>query len=264
MRNMLIAVVLAALGSVGFLIPAANADIYSWTDENGVRHFTNQKPPAHATLLMKTPEIKHDEGAHQRRVEEDRLAAARRALFEREAVFREQQQEAARKIAAANARADAALREADQILQDAEAEAEYSDYNNGYYYGYYYPYDSYYRYGSGYRHSSYYRHNLGLYRKDYYKHRRDKVSHHKKHGRHSAKYGHHKSHGRHSGKYGHNKKHGRHWDQYRHGGSHRSKKSVYSRHHRSHSVRSHYSLTRGRYTSHHSRSAAFRGRHGRF
>ena len=41
------AVILAFLGLAGFMIPAASADIYSWTDENGVRHFTNQAPPEH-------------------------------------------------------------------------------------------------------------------------------------------------------------------------------------------------------------------------
>ena len=79
------ALILAFLGFAGFMIPAASADIYSWTDENGVRHFTNQAPPEHAELLIKSPEISHDEEAHQRRLEEDRLALARQELAEREA-----------------------------------------------------------------------------------------------------------------------------------------------------------------------------------
>ena len=30
------------------------ADIYEWTDEEGVRHFTNSAPPPEAKIMMKT------------------------------------------------------------------------------------------------------------------------------------------------------------------------------------------------------------------
>ena len=66
-RFNLIALTLAALGLAGFMIPNAGADIYSWTDENGVRYFTNQQPPKHAELLIKSPEIPFDEAAHEER-----------------------------------------------------------------------------------------------------------------------------------------------------------------------------------------------------
>ena len=48
--------ILAALWLSGFAALEANADIYSWTDENGVNHFTNYSPPKQAKLLIKTPE----------------------------------------------------------------------------------------------------------------------------------------------------------------------------------------------------------------
>ncbi|MGD8963539.1 MAG: DUF4124 domain-containing protein [Desulfobacterales bacterium] len=235
-RLNIIALILAFFGLAGFMIPAANADIYSWTDENGVRHFTNQTPPKHAELLIKSPEVSHDEEAHERRLEEDRLALARQELAEREAFLLQQQLEAERRIAAASARVEAALEQADQILQDAEAAAEANDNDSWGSYGYYYPY---YRIGPIFPQSSYYRHDLSLYRKHPYKYRRHPYTYgYNKHKWHSSKYGH------------HNK--------------HRSKGSTHIQHYRTNSHQSHYSLTRGRYTSHRARSAAFRGRHGRF
>ena len=234
------ALILAALGFAGFMAPAASADIYSWTDENGVRHFTNHEPPKHAKLLIKTPEISYDEEAHEQRLEEDRLAMAKAELVEKEALLLEQQLETERRLAAANARAEAAIQEADRILQDAEAAAEDANDNrwrsNGY--GYYYPY---YRIGKRAPYSSYKRYNLSLYKK-----------HPHKYKRHHYKYGHHKKYGRHPYKYGHFNKH-------------RAKGLFHNRHYRSHSGKSHHSITRGRHTAtHRGRVAAFRGRHGRF
>ena len=107
---------LAALGLAGFATLEVNADIYSWTDENGVRYFTNDAPPKQAQLLMKTPEIAYDEEADLQRRQNEELEAARQELAEREAFLQEQQQAAERRIAEANARAEAALREADRIL----------------------------------------------------------------------------------------------------------------------------------------------------
>ena len=35
---------------------SAFADIYEWTDENGVKHYSNYAPPAESRVLMKTKE----------------------------------------------------------------------------------------------------------------------------------------------------------------------------------------------------------------
>jgi hypothetical protein len=166
--------VLMAVWVYGFVALSARADIYSWTDENGVNHFTNYSPPKHAKLLMKTPEIPYDEEADNQRRENDRLEVARQELAEREAFLLQEQQAAERRIAEANARADAALREADRILQETETAAEDANYDrsNGYVYGYgYYPY---YRYGyrPGYRHKGHYRkYGSSYYKKHPYKYR---------------------------------------------------------------------------------------------
>jgi hypothetical protein len=137
--------ILATIGFAGLALSAANADIYSWTDENGVRYFTNYAPPKQAKLLMKTPEIPYDEEADQQRRENDALEAAKQELAEREAFVLQQQQEAERRIAEANARAEATLREADRILQNAETAAQDADYNDAssYAYPYYAPYYGY-------------------------------------------------------------------------------------------------------------------------
>jgi hypothetical protein len=170
--------ILAALWLTGFVVLKADADIYSWTDENGVRYFTNYAPPKQAKLLMKTPEIAYDEEADLKRRQKDELEVAKQELAEKEAFLLQQQQEAERRIAQANARAEAALREADRILQDTEVADEYADDDNSSsyayrysspYYGYRYPrkihyYDYYYYYYGGLNHKRYpYKHKPTLY-----------------------------------------------------------------------------------------------------
>jgi len=54
MRMIILICKLAILVSI---VPAAFADIYVWTDENGVKNFTNQAPPEQAEVFMTTPEI---------------------------------------------------------------------------------------------------------------------------------------------------------------------------------------------------------------
>jgi hypothetical protein len=226
-RLNIVVMILSACGLAGLAVSTASADIYAWTDENGVKNFTNQAPPEQATLFMKTPEIPYDEEADIQRREMDDQAVARQELAEREAFLREQQQEAERRIAAANARADAALREAGRVLQDAQATSEDADsaYSSSYGYGYYYPY---YGYGSRYLYKGYKRYDGGLYRKKrHYKH---KINHYK----------------------------------YRKGLRPHAHPSHYNSRKGTHSVRRHSTAIRGRAQTHRSRAAAFRGRHGRY
>lgn len=204
----------AIIGIVGLAVPTASGDIYTWTDENGVKYFTNYAPPKQATFFMKTPEIPYDEEADNRRRERDRLEVARQELAEREAFLEQQQLAAERRLAAAKARVEAALQEADRILHDAQAEAEESDsdrYSSSGY-GIYFPY---YGFGSRYLYKGYKRFDGNLYRKKHVK-------------KHPVK----------------------------------PKHPLHGRFERRHSVRSHYSITRGRYSTHRSRTDAFRGRHG--
>ena len=50
-------------------VPASNADVYSWTDENGVKHFGNQPPDNAANAKLVFKEEPHDEAADQQRTE---------------------------------------------------------------------------------------------------------------------------------------------------------------------------------------------------
>ena len=229
-RLKLTMMILTAIGFAAFSVSPARGDIYAWTDENGVKYFTNHAPPKQATLFMKTPEIPYDEEADKQRREMDRLEVARHELAEREAFLLEQQQQAERRLAEANARAEAALQEADRILQDAEAAAEGAGYNrsSSYVYGY----------NPGYLYKGYYR-NWGLYHKK---------KHHYKHKKHFYK---------HKGHYNKTKKY-----RYGHSGKSYSRPSYYSRHHRKLVTGRRSFEHRSRGLSHRSRSAAFRGRHG--
>lgn len=212
-RLNILVMILSAFWFVGLAVSTAAADIYAWTDENGVKHFTNQAPPKEATLFMKTPEIPHDEEADNQHSEMDRVADARQELAEREAFLLEQQLAAERRIAAANAKADEALREAERILQDAQAASEDDSYDSsgGYRYGYfYYPY---YGYRSHYHYKGDKRFEGNRYRK--------KPLH-----------------------------------------KHPVKLPLHNRYQRKYDLRSLYTITDGRYSTHRSRTAAFRGRHG--
>lgn len=211
-RSNFMVILLVTFGLVGLAGSAVSADIYAWTDENGVKYFTNYAPPKQATLFMKTPEIPYDEEADNERREMDRMEVARQELAEREAFLLEEQQAAERRLAAANARADAALQEANQILQQAQAAAEYDndDRFNSYGYGYYYPY---YGYGSRYLYRGYRRFDGNLYRKRFPNKR--PVAH-----------------------------------------------PLHNRFRQQPGVGIHDAITPGRYLTHSSRAAIFRGRHG--
>ena len=50
-----------------------SADIYIWTDENGIKHITNTAPPAGAEILMQTEEIPYDEKADKERKAAEQL-----------------------------------------------------------------------------------------------------------------------------------------------------------------------------------------------
>ena len=89
---------------VGILVwvPASNADVYSWTDENGVKHFGNQPPDNAADVKMIFKEKPHDEAADQKRTE-----AQNRELTE---LIRELEEEEQRQAAEARKRAAEAER----------------------------------------------------------------------------------------------------------------------------------------------------------
>lgn len=62
----------------GVTVPIASADIYFWTDENGVKNFTNYSPPEKAEVFMETSEADEDTALPE--AETDQAGGADRAL----------------------------------------------------------------------------------------------------------------------------------------------------------------------------------------
>jgi hypothetical protein len=127
--------------AAGCLIAGSlQADIYGWTDGNGVKHFTNYAPPDDATILMKTAEVPYDEAADRARIEADRqyqLEFAKLEIAEREAELAQREAEAERRAAEAERYAAETEQAADQYLEDAKNDRNY--HRGGGYYGYYRP-----------------------------------------------------------------------------------------------------------------------------
>ena len=103
--------------AAGVLIAGSlQADIYEWTDENGVKHFTNYAPPDDATILMKTEEVPYDEAADRARIEADKkyqLELAMQEIAAREAELQRREAEAERNAAAAAREVELQRREAE-------------------------------------------------------------------------------------------------------------------------------------------------------
>jgi hypothetical protein len=98
------------------------ADIYEWTDENGVKHYSNHPSAVESRFMKKTKEVPYDEEADHARMEterQERLELDRLELAQREAELELREAEAERKLAAADRVAEAAQREAEYCLDEA-------------------------------------------------------------------------------------------------------------------------------------------------
>jgi hypothetical protein len=158
------------------LYSTANADIYAWTDENGVRHFTNYAPPPQANIVMKSEELPYDELADRERMElerQDQLAAALQELADKEARLAEMQLAAEKRIEAANRKAEAALEQAEALLDQVQYESSGDTGSRYLHYGYYYPYNR--------------RLHHSIYDRWYYR-KRHSIYHKKPHARHYHKH----------------------------------------------------------------------------
>jgi hypothetical protein len=101
---------------------SALADIYEWTDENGVKHYSNFAPPADSRVLMKTKEEPYDEAADRARIaaeQQQLLELDRQQIAQRENELELREAEAERRLAEADRVAQEALREADDYLEAA-------------------------------------------------------------------------------------------------------------------------------------------------
>ena len=114
---------------ISFWVTPLNADIYTWTDENGVQHYSNVEPPKQAKLIIKSAVFATDEKAVQEKIEAERLelqelelqlvAAKQKLISMKQQAIEEQLEEADRK-------AREAIERSQEILDDA------AGYNGGY------------------------------------------------------------------------------------------------------------------------------------
>ena len=128
--------------AVCFVASCLYADIYEWTDKDGVTHYTNYAPPAEAKMIMKTEELPYDEAADRARLEaerEEELELTRLELADREAELERREAQAEQRLAEADRQAEETLREAEKILNEAPngrydyGSSGYADYYRGYY-----------------------------------------------------------------------------------------------------------------------------------
>jgi len=115
-----------------FVATSLYADIYEWTDEDGVKHFTNYAPAPEAKIMMKTEELPYDEAADRARLEaerEEQLELTRLELAERKAELERRELETEQRLVEAGRQAEEMLREAEKILNETR--------NDGYNYGNY-------------------------------------------------------------------------------------------------------------------------------
>lgn len=104
-----------------FFISTAHGEIYSWTDENGVRNFSNVKPPwselSGARKLNEIKEIPYDREADLNRMVSERLAGEERRLD----LLKQQQALAEKRLRTANRKAEAVIAEVEDLSQEIES-----------------------------------------------------------------------------------------------------------------------------------------------
>jgi hypothetical protein len=145
-----------------------SADIYRWTDANGVTHFSNEPPPAGAKVLDKIEETPYDAAADRQRIKEERsyrLEREKLELEERKAELAGREREAQLRLEEANLRMQQAQQQQQALNKErtvddcGDASLRYGDCGSGYVYGYSYG-------GRPVPYNPYYRENNSLYYKD--------------------------------------------------------------------------------------------------
>jgi len=115
MKRLLILLILLWVWWAG---PVA-ADIYRWTDANGVTHFSNEPPPAGATVLDKIEETPYDAAADRQRITEERSYRLEREKVEldgRKAELAGRERDAQLKLEEANRQMQQAQQQQEQAL----------------------------------------------------------------------------------------------------------------------------------------------------
>lgn len=100
-----------------------NADIYTWTDESGIMHFSNRNSHPEAALYLKTMEGPYEEAVERAQRETEQQRELERAQAE----IRIQEARLAEKIAKLERRTAEAKRKTQEALDRAEALEEAAD-----------------------------------------------------------------------------------------------------------------------------------------
>ena len=109
-----------------------NAEIYFWTDENGVKHFSNAAPEIDDEKIKKTEEVPYDENADQKRAEVEKQIDKERARqiraqeekAKRKAMLLKRQQEAEQKQLEAKQVEDAAKKAEEMAKREEKSAAK--------------------------------------------------------------------------------------------------------------------------------------------
>jgi len=112
------------------LMGTANADIYSWVDADGIRHFSNHVPPKAAEAVEITLETPHVPPTAEEQLEAQKaeiLAEAARKIAAMEAENMERLRSAERKIESAKQEAARAREEAEELRKTAEEKSRRVD-----------------------------------------------------------------------------------------------------------------------------------------
>jgi len=166
MKRLLILLILLWVGWAG----SVSADIYRWTDANGVMHFSNEPPPAGVKVLDRTEESPYDADADRQRINEERryrLEREKLELEERKAELAGREREAQLKLEEADRRMQQAQQQQQQAVNGELYDDDCGDAFMRYGYcgaGYGYGYGG--RGGANNLYRGYYRQNNSLYYKD--------------------------------------------------------------------------------------------------
>ncbi|MBI5582015.1 MAG: DUF4124 domain-containing protein [Deltaproteobacteria bacterium] len=96
-----------------------SADIYRWTDADGLTHFSNQPPPAGVKVLDKLEETPYDADADRQRIKEERNYRIEREKLELE--------ERKAELAGREREAQLNLEEANRRMQEAQQQVLYKE-----------------------------------------------------------------------------------------------------------------------------------------
>jgi hypothetical protein len=115
------------------LVFAARAEIYSWTDEQGVRHFSDS-PPQHLTDIQVAREIPHDEvankkhaDAHRQMMEEVTAKQRMKKETAETEALKKRLEKAERQSRAAQKKAEEAMKAAQEAQATASEKQRYRE-----------------------------------------------------------------------------------------------------------------------------------------